>query len=102
MIVPPFREVQPRLAEYFREKGALGVVLVDLSQLARIERGFGVTAFQTLRSHLDSLLGEIGLAGGDLRGLTGALGKPAPQPGDAAAEIAAPAPAQLTNGQSSV
>ena len=58
MIVPPFRDVQPRLAEYFREKGALGVVLVDLSQLARIERGFGVTAFQTLRSQLDSLLGE--------------------------------------------
>jgi EAL domain-containing protein (putative c-di-GMP-specific phosphodiesterase class I) len=58
VIVPPFREVQPRLAEFFRETGALGVVLVDLSQLARIERGFGVTAFRTLRSQLDSLLGE--------------------------------------------
>ena len=41
MLIPPFREVQPRIAEFFRENGCLGVVLVDLTPLARIERSFG-------------------------------------------------------------
>jgi len=56
--IPPFREVQPRLVEYFRENGCLGVVLVDLTPLARIERSFGATAYKTLRSQVDPLLGE--------------------------------------------
>jgi EAL domain-containing protein (putative c-di-GMP-specific phosphodiesterase class I) len=58
VIIPPYREVQPRLAEYLRENGFLGVVLVDLSHLARIERSFGAAAYKTLRSQIDPLLGE--------------------------------------------
>jgi EAL domain-containing protein (putative c-di-GMP-specific phosphodiesterase class I) len=56
--IPAFREVQPRLAEHFRENGCLGVVLVDLTPLARIERSFGATAYKTLRSQVDPLLTE--------------------------------------------
>jgi uncharacterized membrane protein YqiK len=55
---------------------------------------------------LDSLLGEIGLQGGDLRGLTGVLGAQAPAPAaphHAGAEIAPPpAVPALTNGESAV
>ena len=58
MLIPPFREVQPRVAEFFRENGCLGVVLVDLTPLARIERSFGATAYKTLRSQVDPLLAE--------------------------------------------
>ncbi len=58
MLIPPFREVQPRIAEFFRENGCLGVVLVDLTPLARIERSFGATAYMTLRSQIDPLLAE--------------------------------------------
>ncbi|HUG53445.1 MAG TPA: EAL domain-containing protein [Vicinamibacteria bacterium] len=58
MLIPPYREVQPRIVEYFRESGCLGVVLVDLTPLARIERSFGANAYQTLRSQVDPLLGE--------------------------------------------
>jgi EAL domain-containing protein (putative c-di-GMP-specific phosphodiesterase class I) len=58
VLIPPFREVQPRLVEYFRGNGSLGVVLVDLTPLARIERSFGATAYKTLRSQVDPLLGE--------------------------------------------
>jgi EAL domain-containing protein (putative c-di-GMP-specific phosphodiesterase class I) len=58
VLIPPFRDVQPRLVQYFRENGALGVVLVDLTHLARIERSFGATAYKNLRSQIDPLLGE--------------------------------------------
>jgi len=58
VLIPPFREVQPRIAEFFRENGCLGVVLVDLTPLARIERSFGATAYMTLRSQIDPLLAE--------------------------------------------
>jgi EAL domain-containing protein (putative c-di-GMP-specific phosphodiesterase class I) len=58
VLITSFREVHPRLVEYFREEGALGVVLVDLTPLARIERSFGATAYTTLRSQVDPLLGE--------------------------------------------
>jgi EAL domain-containing protein (putative c-di-GMP-specific phosphodiesterase class I) len=58
VLIPSFRDVQPRIAEYFRENGSLGVVLVDLTPLARIERSFGATAYMTLRSQVDPLLGE--------------------------------------------
>ena len=58
MLIPPFREVQPRIVEYFRENGGMGVLLVDLTALARIERSFGATAYKTLRSQVDPLLAE--------------------------------------------
>jgi hypothetical protein len=44
--------------EYFRENSCMGVVLVDLTALARIERSFGATAYKTLRSQVDPLLAE--------------------------------------------
>ena len=58
MLIPSFREAQPSLVRYFRENGAMGLVLVDLTPLARIERSFGANAYQTLRSQVDPLLGE--------------------------------------------
>ena len=58
MPIPPFREVQPRVVEFFRENGSMGVVLIDLTPLARIERSFGATAYMTLRSQIDPLLGD--------------------------------------------
>jgi EAL domain-containing protein (putative c-di-GMP-specific phosphodiesterase class I) len=58
VLIPSFREVQPSLVRHFRENGAMGLVLVDLTPLARIERSFGANAYQTLRSQVDPLLGE--------------------------------------------
>jgi EAL domain-containing protein (putative c-di-GMP-specific phosphodiesterase class I) len=58
VLIPAFREVQPALVKHFRENGAMGLVLVDLTTLARIERSFGANAYQTLRSQVDPLLGE--------------------------------------------
>ena len=58
MLIPSFREALPRLVQHFRENAAMGLVLVDLSALARIERSFGAKAYQNLRLQVDPLLGE--------------------------------------------
>ena len=58
VLIPSFREALPRLVQYFRDNGAMGLVLVDLSALARIERSFGAKAYHTLRSQVDPLLGD--------------------------------------------
>ncbi len=58
MPVPTFREVQDQVGEILRRHGALAALLVDCSQLARIERGFGAAAYQQLREQITPLLAE--------------------------------------------
>lgn len=58
MGIPPFRDVQPRLADYMRGFGGLGVVVVDIAPLGRIERNFGGSAYLALRSQIDPLMEE--------------------------------------------
>src|SRR5262245_44313327 len=65
MAVPTFREVQDQVGELLRKHGALAALVVDCSQLARIERGFGAAAYQSLRDQITPLLTE---AKGHVRG----------------------------------
>src|SRR5262245_53608495 len=58
MALLTFREVQDPVGELLRKHGALSALVVDCSQLARIERGFGATAYQMVRDQITSLLGE--------------------------------------------
>jgi EAL domain-containing protein (putative c-di-GMP-specific phosphodiesterase class I) len=58
-MIPTFRETQETIGEILQKQGGLGAVLVDLVPLARIERSFGETAYQTLRSQIDPLMEEM-------------------------------------------
>jgi EAL domain-containing protein (putative c-di-GMP-specific phosphodiesterase class I) len=57
--IDSFREAKDELGRMLREQGGLGVLLVELPPLARIERSFGTPAYQGLRSHVDVLMGEL-------------------------------------------
>jgi EAL domain-containing protein (putative c-di-GMP-specific phosphodiesterase class I) len=59
MPIPTFREVQDEISRQLREQGHLAAVLVDLSALAQIERGFGGAAFRSLREQVDPLLEDM-------------------------------------------
>jgi len=59
MSIPTFREVQDEISSSLRDRGHLAAVLVDLSALAQIERGFGGAAFRSLREQVDPLLEEL-------------------------------------------
>ena len=52
-------ECSARIAEQFREDGALGVVLVDASPLGDIERRYGADAYRTAQAALASLVCEL-------------------------------------------
>jgi EAL domain-containing protein (putative c-di-GMP-specific phosphodiesterase class I) len=58
MPIPILRGVVDQVGEILRSQGALGVILVDLAPLARIERGFGEAAYDTLWSQIDPLILE--------------------------------------------
>jgi EAL domain-containing protein (putative c-di-GMP-specific phosphodiesterase class I) len=58
-MIPTFREVQDHVGQILREQGGLGLVVVDLTLLARIERSFGGATYQSLRSQIDALMGEM-------------------------------------------
>jgi EAL domain-containing protein (putative c-di-GMP-specific phosphodiesterase class I) len=58
-MIPTFREILPQLGAMIREHGGLGVLLVDLVPLGRIERGFGAGAFQALRAQMDAMMVEM-------------------------------------------
>jgi EAL domain-containing protein (putative c-di-GMP-specific phosphodiesterase class I) len=57
--IPTFREVEDQVGEILRQQGALAAVLVDLEPLARIERSFGGTTYQSLRAQVDPLMREM-------------------------------------------
>ena len=59
MTIPTFRDVHEKIATILRERGGLGVVLVDLGPIAHIERSFGGVAFQSLRAQIDPVLGDL-------------------------------------------
>jgi EAL domain-containing protein (putative c-di-GMP-specific phosphodiesterase class I) len=59
MQIPTFREVHDQVAGVLRSQGGLAAVLLDLGPLAHIERTFGGTAFQSLRSQIDAVLLEM-------------------------------------------
>jgi EAL domain-containing protein (putative c-di-GMP-specific phosphodiesterase class I) len=58
-MIPTFREILPQLGRMMREHDGLGVLLVDLVPLGRIERSFGAGAFQALRAQMDSMMVEM-------------------------------------------
>ena len=59
MSIPDLREVERRAAVILESQGGLGVIVIDLLSLARIERSFGGSAYAALRAQLDPLLGEV-------------------------------------------
>ena len=59
MIVPTLRDLESEIGRVLREQGALAAVLLDMGALARVERSFGEAAYQSLRSQIDPLLGEL-------------------------------------------
>jgi EAL domain-containing protein (putative c-di-GMP-specific phosphodiesterase class I) len=58
-MIPTFREVEDRVGSALREEGGLGVILIDLAPLARIERNFGGGTYQALRAQIDPLIQEL-------------------------------------------
>jgi EAL domain-containing protein (putative c-di-GMP-specific phosphodiesterase class I) len=58
-MIPTLRDVEGRIGEILRTDGGLGAVMVDLVPLARIERSFGSSAYQTLRAQVDPLMLEV-------------------------------------------
>jgi EAL domain-containing protein (putative c-di-GMP-specific phosphodiesterase class I) len=57
--IPDLREVERRAAVILEAQGGLGVIVIDLLSLARIERSFGGSAYAALRNQLDPLLAEV-------------------------------------------
>jgi EAL domain-containing protein (putative c-di-GMP-specific phosphodiesterase class I) len=57
--VPALGECSARIAEQFREDGALGVVLIDAAPLAEIERRYGADAYRGALSNLAALVSEL-------------------------------------------
>jgi len=58
-VPPSFGEALPRIADHFTLEGALGVVVVDASQLTAIERQYGVEAHQGAMADLVALVQEL-------------------------------------------
>jgi EAL domain-containing protein (putative c-di-GMP-specific phosphodiesterase class I) len=58
-MIPSYREVEGQVGAALREQGGLGVVVVDLVHLARIERSFGGTAYLALRAQIDPIFKEV-------------------------------------------
>jgi EAL domain-containing protein (putative c-di-GMP-specific phosphodiesterase class I) len=56
---PALGECSARIAEQFREDGALGVVLVDAAPLAEIERRYGSGAYRGAMAALNALVHEL-------------------------------------------
>jgi len=57
--VPTLGECSARIAEQFREDGALGVVLIDAAPLAEIERRYGAEAYRGAQANLAALVAEV-------------------------------------------
>jgi EAL domain-containing protein (putative c-di-GMP-specific phosphodiesterase class I) len=56
---PALGERSARIAEQFREDGALGVVLFDAAPLGEIERRYGAEAFRAAQASLAALVTEL-------------------------------------------
>jgi EAL domain-containing protein (putative c-di-GMP-specific phosphodiesterase class I) len=59
MTIPTFRQIEDRVGRALKEQGGLGVILIDLAPLARIERNFGGGTYQSLRAQVDPLILEL-------------------------------------------
>ncbi len=57
--LPSLGALLARIAEQFADDGALGVVLVDASPLAQIERRYGATAYRGALASLAALVEEL-------------------------------------------
>jgi EAL domain-containing protein (putative c-di-GMP-specific phosphodiesterase class I) len=58
MSIPTFREVEDRIGAILVQEGGLGVILVDMEPLARVERSFGGAAYKGLRAQIDPVMAE--------------------------------------------
>ena len=56
---PSLGAMLPRIEEQFADDGALGVVLVDASPLAQIERRYGASAYSGAMASLAALVEEL-------------------------------------------
>lgn len=57
--VESFAEAQPRIARYLETHGVLGVLLIDVSSLNKIERYYGIEAFETIRERLGNVVRDL-------------------------------------------
>lgn len=57
-MIPTFREVIGRVTDILHGHGALGLILLDLAPLGRVERTFGPAAYQSLRDQIDPVVLE--------------------------------------------
>jgi EAL domain-containing protein (putative c-di-GMP-specific phosphodiesterase class I) len=58
-VIATFRQREPEIGALLEERGGLGAILVDLTSLARIERRFGHTAYQSVREQIDPLFSDL-------------------------------------------
>jgi len=58
-MIPTFRLREPEIGGLLKERGGLGAILVDLTSLARIERRFGRSAYQSMRQQIDPLFADL-------------------------------------------
>lgn len=58
-MIPTFRELLDSIGTMLREQGGLGLVMLDLAPLARVERSFGGAAYQAVRAQLEPLVAEM-------------------------------------------
>jgi EAL domain-containing protein (putative c-di-GMP-specific phosphodiesterase class I) len=63
--IPTYHERVSQLTDQLRDHGHLGLVLIDASDLARVERDYGSKAFEQVLSLVSGLVGE--LQGTDVR-----------------------------------
>ncbi len=57
--IPDLREVERRAAVILESQGGLGLIVIDLHSLARIERSFGGSTYSALRDQVDPVVAEI-------------------------------------------
>jgi EAL domain-containing protein (putative c-di-GMP-specific phosphodiesterase class I) len=57
--IPEYWGVQPEVFKALRLHGGLGALVIDVSPLARVERGFGPDAYDTVRRQIEPVIAEI-------------------------------------------
>lgn len=61
----PYRERVPELLEMLLEQGSLGLMLIDVSHLSRVEQDYGAAAFRAVHAEATEIM--LGLRGHEIR-----------------------------------
>jgi len=57
--IPAYADFRDEIATALRTRGGLGAILIDVVGLERVERGFGQSAYETVRTQVESLVLEV-------------------------------------------